>query len=191
MVCKDSLSCRPNGWLRAFIPWGWVSRPSCIPFPTLIPFSRRGYVSFLPLYSALGSGSSDRGCPSVLLTDNLYFRLLVGHSKVYCLWCLVLLRRYSLVMSVLWGWGLPPPYRSNKCFQFNCVHFQLTTWWHMSISLYAMLMRFSMDLMSLIFFWCQLNGNVGKVGVTDIAADALGELVFVELPAVGTTFKAG
>lgn len=31
----------------------------------------------------------------------------------------------------------------------------------------------------------------GKVGITDYAQDALGDVVFVELPAVGLTVKAG
>jgi len=32
---------------------------------------------------------------------------------------------------------------------------------------------------------------VATVGITDFAADALGDIVFVELPAVGTTFSRG
>ena len=43
--------------------------------------------------------------------------------------------------------------------------------------------------------WIDATGDVAgqtvKVGVTSIAADALGEIVFVELPAVGDTVTAG
>ncbi|GAA1133286.1 MULTISPECIES: glycine cleavage system protein GcvH [Microbacterium] len=39
--------------------------------------------------------------------------------------------------------------------------------------------------------WVALDGSVATVGITDFAADALGDIVFVELPAVGTTFARG
>lgn len=39
--------------------------------------------------------------------------------------------------------------------------------------------------------WLALKGDVGTVGVTAYAADQLGDIVFVELPAVGTPLSAG
>jgi glycine cleavage system H protein len=36
-----------------------------------------------------------------------------------------------------------------------------------------------------------LNGNIGTVGITDHAASALGDVVFVDLPSVGKKLKAG
>lgn len=39
--------------------------------------------------------------------------------------------------------------------------------------------------------WVAVDGAVATVGITDFAADALGDIVFVELPAVGTTFGRG
>jgi len=36
-----------------------------------------------------------------------------------------------------------------------------------------------------------VDGDVGTVGITDHAAGALGDVVFVDLPAVGTKFSAG
>lgn len=39
--------------------------------------------------------------------------------------------------------------------------------------------------------WIKVEGNVGLVGITDFAQDQLGDVVFVELPAVGRTLKAG
>lgn len=39
--------------------------------------------------------------------------------------------------------------------------------------------------------WVALDGSVATVGITDFAADALGDIVFVELPAVGTAFSRG
>ena len=36
-----------------------------------------------------------------------------------------------------------------------------------------------------------LAGEVATVGITDFAADALGDIVFVELPAVGTELTRG
>ena len=39
--------------------------------------------------------------------------------------------------------------------------------------------------------WLELAGGHAKVGITAFAADALGDVVFVELPSVGTTLVAG
>ena len=39
--------------------------------------------------------------------------------------------------------------------------------------------------------WFRLEGNDGVVGITDFAQDALGDVVFVELPAVGATLTQG
>lgn len=39
--------------------------------------------------------------------------------------------------------------------------------------------------------WLRLEGNDGLVGITDFAQDALGDVVFIELPAVGATFDQG
>ncbi|UWF78104.1 MULTISPECIES: glycine cleavage system protein GcvH [Microbacterium] len=39
--------------------------------------------------------------------------------------------------------------------------------------------------------WVAADGAVATVGVTDYAADRLGDVVFVELPAVGTAITAG
>ncbi|MFT4156405.1 MAG: glycine cleavage system protein GcvH [Microbacterium sp.] len=39
--------------------------------------------------------------------------------------------------------------------------------------------------------WVALNGTVATVGITDFAADALGDIVYVELPAVGTAVVRG
>ncbi len=36
--------------------------------------------------------------------------------------------------------------------------------------------------------WLKIDGDVATVGITVHAQDALGDVVFVELPAVGTTF---
>jgi glycine cleavage system H protein len=36
--------------------------------------------------------------------------------------------------------------------------------------------------------WLKLEGDIATVGITVHAQDALGDVVFVELPAVGTTF---
>ncbi|ALJ19908.1 glycine cleavage system protein GcvH [Microbacterium sp. No. 7] len=38
--------------------------------------------------------------------------------------------------------------------------------------------------------WVALDGDVATVGVTDYAAERLGDVVFVELPAVGTEIQA-
>jgi len=39
--------------------------------------------------------------------------------------------------------------------------------------------------------WIALAGDVATVGITDYAAEKLGDVVFVELPAVGTNVTAG
>jgi glycine cleavage system H protein len=39
--------------------------------------------------------------------------------------------------------------------------------------------------------WIDLAGDRGKVGITDYAQQQLGDVVYVELPAVGEKFKAG
>ena len=39
--------------------------------------------------------------------------------------------------------------------------------------------------------WLRLEGDIATVGITDFAQDQLGDVVFVELPAVGKTIKAG
>ncbi len=39
--------------------------------------------------------------------------------------------------------------------------------------------------------WLRVEGNEAVVGITDFAQDSLGDVVFVELPAVGTTLGSG
>lgn len=39
--------------------------------------------------------------------------------------------------------------------------------------------------------WIEINGDIGTVGITDHAQDALGDIVFVDLPAVGKVFAVG
>jgi glycine cleavage system H protein len=39
--------------------------------------------------------------------------------------------------------------------------------------------------------WIRFEGDRGTVGITDFAQDALGDVVFVELPAVGTSLTQG
>ncbi|MGH9088078.1 MAG: glycine cleavage system protein GcvH [Acidimicrobiales bacterium] len=39
--------------------------------------------------------------------------------------------------------------------------------------------------------WARADGSRVRVGITDYAQDALGDVVFVDLPAVGTTVAAG
>ena len=39
--------------------------------------------------------------------------------------------------------------------------------------------------------WVRVEGDVIRVGITDYAQDALGDVVFVDLPAIGTTASAG
>jgi glycine cleavage system H protein len=47
-------------------------------------------------------------------------------------------------------------------------------------------MRFSKD-----HEWVNLDGDVATIGITAYAADQLGDVVFVELPAAGKTVKTG
>ena len=47
-------------------------------------------------------------------------------------------------------------------------------------------MRFTKD-----HEWVRLDGDVATVGISKHAADALGDVVFVETPEVGKTVKAG
>lgn len=39
--------------------------------------------------------------------------------------------------------------------------------------------------------WLRMEGNRGRVGITDYAQHSLGDIVFVELPPIGKEFKAG
>jgi glycine cleavage system H protein len=39
--------------------------------------------------------------------------------------------------------------------------------------------------------WIRVEGDVGSIGITDFAQDSLGDVVFVELPAVGARFTQG
>ncbi len=39
--------------------------------------------------------------------------------------------------------------------------------------------------------WIQANGTSGTIGITDYAQQSLGDIVFVELPKVGTELAAG
>ncbi len=39
--------------------------------------------------------------------------------------------------------------------------------------------------------WIQLDGNRARIGITDHAQAELGDIVFVELPAVGTSVQKG
>jgi glycine cleavage system H protein len=39
--------------------------------------------------------------------------------------------------------------------------------------------------------WLRMEGNIATVGITPFAQEKLGDLVFVELPSVGTTFDNG
>ena len=39
--------------------------------------------------------------------------------------------------------------------------------------------------------WVSVDGNTGTIGITDYAQNSLGDIVFVELPDVGATLKAG
>ncbi|MCI0784470.1 MAG: glycine cleavage system protein GcvH, partial [Chloroflexi bacterium] len=38
--------------------------------------------------------------------------------------------------------------------------------------------------------WVRVEGDTGTIGITDYAQDQLGDIVFVELPAVGATISA-
>lgn len=39
--------------------------------------------------------------------------------------------------------------------------------------------------------WLRVDGDVATVGITDFAQNALGDIVFVQLPDVGASFPAG
>ena len=39
--------------------------------------------------------------------------------------------------------------------------------------------------------WIRLTGDIGTVGITDYAQSQLGDVVYVELPAVGASLKVG
>ena len=39
--------------------------------------------------------------------------------------------------------------------------------------------------------WIEVDGKIGKVGITDYAQNSLGDIVFVESPKVGSTVKKG
>lgn len=39
--------------------------------------------------------------------------------------------------------------------------------------------------------WVTVDGDTATVGITTFAAEALGDVVFVELPAIGAAFKQG
>lgn len=47
-------------------------------------------------------------------------------------------------------------------------------------------MRFTSD-----HEWVRLDGSIATVGITEHAADELGDVIYVELPAVGDTFAQG
>jgi glycine cleavage system H protein len=39
--------------------------------------------------------------------------------------------------------------------------------------------------------WLKIDGSAGSIGITDYAQSSLGDIVFVELPKVGTEISAG
>src|SRR6204780_409398 len=39
--------------------------------------------------------------------------------------------------------------------------------------------------------WVKVEGSIGTIGITDYAQHELGDVVFVELPKIGTGIKAG
>jgi glycine cleavage system H protein len=39
--------------------------------------------------------------------------------------------------------------------------------------------------------WIEIDGDRGRVGITDYAQRQLGDVVYMELPAIGATLKAG
>jgi glycine cleavage system H protein len=39
--------------------------------------------------------------------------------------------------------------------------------------------------------WVRADGDSGRIGISDFAQDQLGDIVFVELPAVGSRFERG
>lgn len=38
--------------------------------------------------------------------------------------------------------------------------------------------------------WCQINGDVATIGISDYAQEQLGDVVYLELPAVGASYAA-
>ena len=39
--------------------------------------------------------------------------------------------------------------------------------------------------------YVRIDGDIGTIGITDFAANQLGDIVYVELPPVGKSFSAG
>lgn len=39
--------------------------------------------------------------------------------------------------------------------------------------------------------WIEINDTIGTIGITDYAQDSLGDIVFVDLPRVGSQIQAG
>ena len=39
--------------------------------------------------------------------------------------------------------------------------------------------------------WVLISGNTAKIGITDHAQNAMGDIVFVDVPAMGDSFSAG
>lgn len=39
--------------------------------------------------------------------------------------------------------------------------------------------------------WLDIDGDTARIGITRFATDALGDVVYIDLPAVGTTLTAG
>lgn len=39
--------------------------------------------------------------------------------------------------------------------------------------------------------WARVEGDIVRIGITEFAQDALGDVVFVQVPGVGDTFTAG
>ena len=39
--------------------------------------------------------------------------------------------------------------------------------------------------------WAKADGDIIRIGISDYAQDQLGDIVFVELPEVGSTFEKG
>ena len=39
--------------------------------------------------------------------------------------------------------------------------------------------------------WVSVDGGIARIGITDYAQDALGDVVYVDLPALGTEVEAG
>lgn len=39
--------------------------------------------------------------------------------------------------------------------------------------------------------WIRIEGDTATIGITDYAQDSLGAVVYIDMPAVGTTFAAG